>query len=202
MPEFPSESIGVLKRQNGNGDLQNVPEDEGEPQDDETGSAPGYYDRLGSTAEPGTENRIPVGSRRRPWPMATDGDFAVKGSETSDRPQKPNPLPKNDPFPQVHVALLKDSVSRYRQRFGEDEAMPAEAKIGEVVPPGLVTELGVSPETQLTMLGPFHLDDVRAYQNVSDVSEEHHGLLGLSYVTTDGESHRKYVRVQANIIDE
>ena len=107
MPEFPSESIGVLKRQNGPGEHQNVPEDEGEPQDDETGSAPGYYDRLGSTAEPGTENRIPVGSRRRPWPMATDGDFAVKGSETSDRPQKPNPLPKNDPFPQVHVALLK-----------------------------------------------------------------------------------------------
>ena len=95
----------------------------------------------------------------------------------------------------------KDSVSRYRQRFGEDEAMPAEAKI-EGCAPGLVTELGVSPETQLTMLGPFHLDDVRAYQNVSDVSEEHHGLLGLSYVTTDGESHRKYVRVQANIIDE
>jgi len=202
--DFPSEAIELLRGSQGE-EVAQPPQENAEadgPQDDEFGSAPGYFDRVGSTAEPGTQNRVPAGSRRRPWPMATDGDFSVKRTRKDSDQPKPNALPDNDPFPRVHVALLKDSVSRYRQQFSDDEAMPAEARIADVVPAGIITELGVSPETQLTMLGPFHLDDVRAYNNVSAVSDEHHGLLGISYVTPDGESHRKYVRVQANIIDE
>jgi hypothetical protein len=143
--------------------------------------------------------RVPKDAKKNPWPVATEGEFAVKGWVDPDKgPQEYYETPMDeDIYPSVAKQSFKESVRKFYGRLPEDGKLPDTVYAMDVLPQALLTRLQLPSQTKLTMLGPHYTNDVRSYQVAMSVPDARTTVFGISYVTPDGQSQRKYIQLRA-----
>ena len=121
----------------------------------------------------------------------------MKGyKEPGDKMDPPrNPMNEKDRFPRVAASQFKDSVRSYYENLPKSGVIPKRIMVDEVLPNALVKTIGIPAETELKMLGPHNVTDIKSFKYALDSPQ---GLIGLSYTTPDGQYHRKYVRLESD----
>ena len=97
---------------------------------------------------------------------------------------------------QLTGAALKGTVRRFFGNLPKSGQVPSRVEVQEVLPPELVRDLNVPPESELLWLGERPISDVKAFEAVLAMPDDVRRMLGVTVRTPDGKEIRDYVELR------
>ena len=92
------------------------------------------------------------------------------------------------------------SVDTYFTQIQQEGAeLPSVVAVEKVFPADLLKTMKIPDGSEMTMLGKFKMDKQEAYTLALAQPDKQHGLIGISYVTPDGQEIRRYIRLESDI---
>jgi len=140
---------------------------------------------LGPTAQP--EATAQIGAS--PQPGATVGPGAPASAPRWGRAP-------GQGIAQLTGAALKGTVRRFYGNLPKSGQVPGRVEVQEVLPPELVRDLNVPPESELLWLGERPVTEVKAFESVLAMTDDVRRMVGVTVRTPDGRELRDYVELR------
>ena len=102
----------------------------------------------------------------------------------------------NQGIAQISGATLKGTVRRFFGNLPKSGQVPGRVEVQEVLPPELLRDLNVPPESELLWLGERPISDMKAFEAVLAMPDDVRRMLGVTVRTPDGKEIRDYVELR------
>lgn len=106
-------------------------------------------------------------------------------------PPPPRPIIKQP------LKAVQASVRQFYGNLPKSGKVPSRVTLEEVLPIGVIEQLGAPRDAEITMLGPYQISEARAYKDVLEMDQRYDTMLGVSWTREDGTSTRDYIALEA-----
>lgn len=121
-----------------------------------------------------------------PGEIRTIGGAGVGGSKYGRRPDQG--------MAEAPLLEVKTAVRRYWGNLPKSGAVPV-VTAEELLPPALVTAMNIPPQSRVTMIGDYKIEDPQAFEKFFATPENLPSMKGFTFVTPDGSEVRDYIRL-------
>ena len=87
-------------------------------------------------------------------------------------------------------------MRRFFGNLPKSGQVPGRVEVQEVLPPELLRDLNVPPESELLWLGERPISDVKAFEAVLAMPDDVRRMVGVTVRTPDGKEFRDYVELR------
>lgn len=130
--------------------------------------------------------------------LPKSGVADVTGNSAMAPPVTPPATPPSArPIVKQPLMAVKDTVRQYFGNLPKSGKVPARVTLEEVLPTGVIEQLGAPRDAQITMLGPYQISEARAFKDVLEMDQRYDTMLGVTWTREDGTSARDYIALEA-----
>lgn len=105
--------------------------------------------------------------------------------------------PSARPILKQPMESVQASVRQYYGNLPKSGKVPGRVTLEEVLPAGVISQLGAPGDAEITMLGPYPITETRAFKDVLELDQKYDTMLGVTWKRADGTETRDYVALTA-----
>ena len=92
---------------------------------------------------------------------------------------------------------MQATVRQFYGNLPKSGKVPGRVTLEEVLPVGVIEQLGAPRDAEITMLGPYPITDTSAFKDVLQLDQQYDTMLGVTWKREDGSETRDYIALQA-----